>query len=170
MCKSFVSKTFYIECPSLHSLPKFVWKTKSILVGIDQYVGVLFFISIGINLHEHRFEVYTMISDIHNDLDIVMGIRNVYEIVVVITTRNSCLHFQKRSNPFFANTEMHLKPREYKIKKKYVPLMDEISGLLILKQCGLKTSCSNIIKVKLIRDIVFLIILHNYLFLVRVRH
>ena len=40
--KAFISKTFYLNCPLLHSLPKFVSKAKSILVGNCQYVGVLF--------------------------------------------------------------------------------------------------------------------------------
>ena len=49
-CKSFMSKMFYLNCPSLHSLHKFVPKTKNILVGQEQYVGVLFVTPVVINL------------------------------------------------------------------------------------------------------------------------
>ena len=59
--RSFVSKMFYLNCPSLHLLPKFVSKTKNIIVGNGQYVGVLFVIPIVINLQGHRFEVYTLV-------------------------------------------------------------------------------------------------------------
>ena len=31
--KSLISKTFYLNCPSLNSLPMFALKTKNILVG-----------------------------------------------------------------------------------------------------------------------------------------
>ena len=41
--KSFMSKTFYFICLSLYSLPKFVSRTKNILSGNGQYVGLLFF-------------------------------------------------------------------------------------------------------------------------------
>ena len=34
--KSFVSKTFYLNSSSLHSLPKFVSRTSNILVGSGQ--------------------------------------------------------------------------------------------------------------------------------------
>ena len=47
--KSFMSKTFYLNCPSLHSLPKFVSRTKNILVGNSPYIGVLFVIPVVIN-------------------------------------------------------------------------------------------------------------------------
>ena len=52
-----MSKTFCWNSPSLHSLPKFVLKTKNILVGNDQYAGVLFVILGVIDLHGYRFEV-----------------------------------------------------------------------------------------------------------------
>ena len=84
--KPFISKTFYLNCPSLHSLPKFVLRTKNILVGNGQYVGVLFVILVVIDLHGYRFEVYTSIAEIHDNVDMVMGIKNVYEIQGVIST------------------------------------------------------------------------------------
>ena len=49
--KSFMSKSQYIRCQSLHSLPKFVSKTQRIQVGNGQYVSVLFIIPIVIDIH-----------------------------------------------------------------------------------------------------------------------
>ena len=49
--KSFMSKSYYIQCKSLHSLPKFAPKTQRIQVGNGQYVSVLFIIPIIINVH-----------------------------------------------------------------------------------------------------------------------
>ena len=43
--KSFMSKSYYIHCKSLHSLPKFASKTQRIQLANGQYVSVLFIIS-----------------------------------------------------------------------------------------------------------------------------
>ena len=44
--KSFMSKSHYLHCKSLHSLTKFLPNTQRILIGNEQYVSVLFVISI----------------------------------------------------------------------------------------------------------------------------
>ena len=49
--KSFMSKSFYMQCKSLHSLPKFASKTQRIQVGNGQCVSVLFVIPIIIDVH-----------------------------------------------------------------------------------------------------------------------
>ena len=53
--KSFMSKSYYLRCKSLHSLPKFAFKTQRIQVGNGQYISVLFIIPIVIDVHSHRF-------------------------------------------------------------------------------------------------------------------
>ena len=60
--KSFMSKSHYLHCKSLHSLPKFVSKIQRIQVGNRQYVSVLFVIPVIIDIHSHRFEIYTLVS------------------------------------------------------------------------------------------------------------
>ena len=63
--KSFMSKSHYLHCKSLHSLPKFVSKTQRIQVGNRQYVSILFIIPIIVDIHGHRFKIYTLVSEIH---------------------------------------------------------------------------------------------------------
>ena len=53
--KSFMSKSHYLHCKSLHSLPKFASKTQRIQVGNGQYVSLLFVIPIIIDIQSHRF-------------------------------------------------------------------------------------------------------------------
>ena len=84
--KSFISKSHYLHCKSLHSLPKFASKTQRIQVGNGQYVSVLFVIPIIIDIHGHRFEIYTLVSEIHKNVDIVLGIKNVFELEGVINS------------------------------------------------------------------------------------
>ena len=54
-------------------------KTQRIQVGNGQYVSVLFVILIIIDIHGHRFEIYTLVSKIHENIDIALGIKNVCE-------------------------------------------------------------------------------------------
>ena len=77
--KSFMSKSHYLCCKSLHSLPKFASKTQRIQAGNRQYVSILFIIPIIVDIHGHRFEVYTLVSEIHEDIDLVLGIKNVFQ-------------------------------------------------------------------------------------------
>ena len=41
--KSYMSKSYYLRCKSLHNLPKFASNTQRIQVGSGQYVGVLLY-------------------------------------------------------------------------------------------------------------------------------
>ena len=36
-------------------------------------------------MHSHRFEIYTLVSEIHENVDTVLGIKNVFELEGVIT-------------------------------------------------------------------------------------
>ena len=72
--QSFMSKSHYLHCKSLHSLPKFTSKTQRIQVGSGQFKSVLFIIPIKIDIHRHRFEIYTLVSEIHENVDLVLGI------------------------------------------------------------------------------------------------
>ena len=62
--KSFMSKSHYLHCKSLHSLPKFTSKTQRIQVGNGQYVSILYVIPIIIDIHGHRFKIYMQVSEI----------------------------------------------------------------------------------------------------------
>ena len=68
--KSFMSKSHYLRCKSLHSGPKFASKTQRIQVGSGEYVSVLFIIPIVIDIHSHRFEIFTLVLKIHENVDI----------------------------------------------------------------------------------------------------
>ena len=78
--KSFMSKPYYLHYKTLHSLPKFTPKTQRIQVGNGQYVSVLFIIPVIVEIAGHRFEIYTLVSEIHDNLDLVLGIKNVFKL------------------------------------------------------------------------------------------
>ena len=131
--KSFMSKSHYLCCNSLHLLPKFAAKTQRIQVGSGQYISVLLVIPIIIDIHGHKFEVYTLVSEIHENVDIVLGIKNVFELKGVINSWECCFSFLNGSIPLFLKEEIILKPKEQKLIKVGPPFLDEISDLAIIK-------------------------------------
>ena len=72
--KSFMSKSHYLRCKYLNSLLKFTSKTQRIQVGNGQYIGVLFFMPIVIDRHCHWFKIFTLLSEIHENVDLVLSI------------------------------------------------------------------------------------------------
>ena len=81
--KSFMSKSYYTCCKPLNSLPKFASKTQRIQVGNGQFVSVLFIIPLIIDIHRHRFDIYILVSEIHENVGLVLGIMNVFKLVVI---------------------------------------------------------------------------------------
>ena len=82
--KSYLSKSCFMRHKSFHSLPKFTFTTTRIQVGIGQYVGVLFIIHVIMAIQNHRFEIFTLVSEIHENVDLVIGIKNLFELEGVI--------------------------------------------------------------------------------------
>ena len=133
-CKQVImSKSFYIQCRLLHSLSKFTSKTQRIQVGNGQCVNVLFVIPVIIDVHGHRFEIYTLVSEIHENVDLVLGIKNVFKLEGVINSRDCCCTFLNRSVPRFPEKNVILKPNEQKLIKVKAPFVDKISGMAIVK-------------------------------------
>ena len=66
--KSYMSKSYYLRCKALHDLPKFASNTQRIQVGNGQYVGVLFVIPVIIEICGHRLEVFTLVSEIFDNV------------------------------------------------------------------------------------------------------
>ena len=104
-------------------------KTQRIQVGNGQYVSALFVILIIIHIHGHRFEMYTLVSEVHKNIDIGLGIRNVFKLEGVINSQECCFSFLNRSIPLFPKGEIILKTKEQMLIKIEVPFLDKISGL-----------------------------------------
>ena len=114
-------------------MQKFASRTQRIQVGNGQCVSVLFIIPVIIDVHGHRFEIYTLVSEIHENVDLVLGIKNVFKLEGVINSRDCCFKFLNRSVPIFLEKEVILKPNEQKLIKVKAPYVDEISGVAMIK-------------------------------------
>ena len=150
--KSYLSKSHYTQYRSLHVMPKFTSTTRRIQVGNGQYVEVLFVIPVIITIQKHRFEIFTLVSVIHENVDIVLGIKNLFELEGVIDLRDSCLSFLNRSIPFFAKEEVEVKPKEQKLITIEAPFLEEISGMTITKLLDTKSDIALTLKLKFIRN------------------
>ena len=129
-------------------MPKVTSKTQGIQVGNGQCVSVLFIIPLIIDVHGHRFEIYTLVSEIHENVDLVPGIKNVFELEGVINSRDCCFTFLNRSVPIFPEKVVILKPNEQKLIRIRAPFVDEISGMAIIKNLDGVTHNTLLIKLK----------------------
>ena len=109
--KSYISKSYYIQCKSLHTLSKFASSMQRVQAGNGQCVAVLFVIPVVIDVYGHRFEVFTLVSEIHDNVDLVLGMKNVFKLEGVIDMRDSSIKFLKRSISFFSKEQVMLKPK-----------------------------------------------------------
>ena len=82
---------------------------------MDNMSVCLFVIPVIVNIHRHRFEIFTLVSEIHDNVDLVMGMKNIFELEGVIDSRDSCFSFLSRSIPFFPVTTVEIAPASQKM-------------------------------------------------------
>ena len=121
-------------------------------MGNGQYVSVLFIIPVIIVIHGHRCEIFTLVSEIHDTVDMVMGMKNIFELEGVIDLQDSCFSFISRSIPFFPVTAVEIAPETQKMVVVEVPFIEELSGMAIVKILDMKEQATSMIKLKFIRN------------------
>ena len=159
--QSYMSKSFYMQSRILHTLPKFAPTTQRIQVGNGQYVAVLFIVPVIIEIHSHLFEVFTLVSEIHDNVDLVLGMKNAYELEGITDMQNSSFRFLNRSIPFFSKEQMIVKTKEKKFIKIEALFMDEISGHAIVKMIDNEGQCIVVLKLKFVRNCASLDVMNN---------
>ena len=159
--KSYMSKAYYTRCKSLHALPKSASNTQRIHIRNGQYIGVLFVIPVIIDVHGHRFEIFTLVSEIHENVDLVLGIKNIFELEGVIDLHDSCFSFLNRSIPFFSKGKTEINPTEQKLVIIEAPFVEEISGMAIVKILDMQEQVTSMIKLKFIRNRMTLKVTNN---------
>ena len=115
-----------------------------------QYVSVLFVIPVIVDIHRHRFETFTLVSKIHDNVDLVMGMKNIFELEGVIDSQDSCFIFLSRSIPFFPVMTVEIAPESQKMVMVEASFLDELSGMAMVKILDIKEQTTNMIKLKFI--------------------
>ena len=159
--KSFMWKSYYMPYKSLYSLPKFTYITQRIQVGNGQCVSVLFIIPVIVDIHGHRFEIYTLVSETawkHR-----FSVRNQECIWIRRSYKFTTLLFQlpEQILTHFPKEHIMLKPKEQKLFKVKAPFIDEISGLAIIKILDGSTYSTKLLKLKFMCNAATLDIVNN---------
>ena len=105
--------------------------------------------------------MFTLVSEIHDNVDLVLGMKNVFELEGVIDTRDSSFKFLNRSLPFCSKDQVIVKPKERKFIKIEAPFVDEISDLAIVKMLDSKEQCAVVFKLKFVRNFASLDVTNN---------
>ena len=85
-------------------------------------------------------------------MDLVLGIKNLFELENIIDSTDSGLSFLNRSILFFTKEEIEVKPKEQKLITIEVLFLEEISGMAITKLLDTKSHIALTLKLKFIRN------------------
>ena len=66
-----MSKGFYMRHPHLHKYPKFNSTIRDLQVGNGELVAALFVIPFVFKIGKHLLEIYTLVSEIQQSMDLI---------------------------------------------------------------------------------------------------
>ena len=131
--KSYMSKAFYMQHPHLHKFPKFQSAVRHLQVGNGALVLTLFVIPLVFKIRGHNFEVCTLVSEIQDKMDLILGVKNIFELEGVLNTRLCTVNFLNRSLPIFLLAHHKIKPGRMAYVKVRIPFVEKLSGIAIVK-------------------------------------
>ena len=131
--RSYLSKRFYDSNPALHDMPKFVTTCTGIRVGNGSIVPALFVIPILFMACGHTFEIFTIVAEIDDDMDLVFGFKNMVETEGMLNTRTGEYDFIGRSIPIFPQNDLDVPAGENAYIKVKAPFCDKLSGMICAK-------------------------------------
>ena len=105
--------------------------------------------------------MFTLVSEIFDNVDMVLGIKNLFELEGVIDTRESSFRFLSQLIPIFPREQVIVKPGEKKLIPIESPFIEEISGMAIVKIVDQGQKMPMMLKLKFIRNKATLDITNN---------
>ena len=100
-------------------------------------------------------------SEIHENVDLVLGIKNIFELEGVTDSCYSCFNFLNRFIPFFPKEKTKIPSKVQKMALIEAPFVEKLSGMAIVKVLDMNGQVPNMIKLKFIRNRVTLKITNN---------
>ena len=134
--RSYLSKKFYDSNPVLHDMPKFVTTCTGIRISNGSIVQALFVIPLFFMSCGHTFEIFTIVTEIDDDMDLVFGFKNMTETECMLNTRTGEYDFIGRSIPIFPQDDLDVPPGEKAYIKVKAPFCDKLSGMICTKFFG----------------------------------
>ena len=105
-----------------------------------------------LTIQKHRFEIFTLVSEIHENVDLVLRIKNLFELEGVIDSGDSCFSFLTQVHTIFLQRKSGSKAKKQKLIVVDAPFVEEISGMAITKLLGVKEQVMLMMKLKFIRN------------------
>ena len=131
--KSYLNLKFFNRTPRLLDLPRFTISCSGITMGNGAVVQAKSIIPIIFMIHGHIFEIYTIVCDIEDNLDLVFGMKNMIETEGIINTRTSTYDFLGCSIPIYPVNSLDVEPVQKVYLKIKAPYSDPLSGMEIAK-------------------------------------
>ena len=131
--ESYMPKAYYMKNPTLHTLPKYETHIKSLQVGNGNKVATLFVVPVIISIKNHRFEIFTLVCEIQDTIDLVFGMKNTHEVEGEHSARHSEFRFLNRAIPIFPQETFTLKSGGKRYVKIVATFPEQLSGVAIIK-------------------------------------
>ena len=134
--RSYLSKKYYDANKSLHKLPKFSTTCTGIKIGNGSIIPTLFVIPVQFMAHGHMFEIYTIVAEIDDGMDLVFGFKNMAETEGRLNTRTGEYDFIGRSIPVYPQNDLDVPEGKQVLIKIKAPFGEKLSGRIITKMFG----------------------------------
>ena len=157
--KSYMSKSFYMRHTHLHKCPKFHSTIRNLQVGNGELVAALFVIPFVFKIGKHFFEIYILVSEIQQSMDLIIGVKNMFEIEGEVSCRTSQFKFLNRSLPLFPLSTHRIKVGSKAYVKAKIPFIEKLSGHAIVKI--LYKGSLDTMKIRIVDNITVLEIINN---------
>ena len=157
--KSYMSKSFYMRHTHLHKYPKFHSTIRNLQVGNGELVAALFVIPFVFQIGKHLFEIYTLVSEIQQSMDLIIGVKNMFEIEGEVSCRTSQFKFLNRSLPLFPLSTHRIKVGAKAYVKAKIPFIEKLSGHALAKL--LYKGSLGTMKIRIVDNITVLEIINN---------
>ena len=131
--KSYMSKGFYEKTEYLHRIPKLKSSCTGIKIGNGAVIPVDFVFPVQIMIQGHLFEIYTIVTALHESIDIVIGMKNMVELEGIMNTRTSSFDFLSCSIPIYPQNDLKVKPGGKAYIKIVAPFQRQINARAIVK-------------------------------------
>ena len=107
-----------------------------IRIGNGSIVQALFVIPLLFMSCGHTFEIFAIVAEIDDDIDLVFGFKNMTETEGMLNIRTGEYDFIGRSIPIFPQDDLDVPPEEKTYIKVKAPFCDKLSGMICAKFFG----------------------------------
>ena len=93
----------------------------------------MFVIPLVFKIQGHIFEVYILDSEIQDKMDLIFGVKNMFELEGEIDSRTCSVNFLNRSLPIFPVAYHKIKPEKMAYVKVRILFVEKLSGITSVK-------------------------------------